>query len=83
MTNKPFPIIYNLYVEPKYRRQGKGKHLIMMTIGEIKRNGYMGKISIEAKSKDQSINMKSLIHFYEYMGLEVINKNEVAEGETL
>ena len=65
-------ILYNLYVEPEYRRKGHARAILQYAINEIKRTGYIGIIEIEAKPRDESISLKSLITFYTKMGLTVI-----------
>jgi len=65
--------IYNLYVYPRFRRKGHATHLIECAIQEIRYNGYIGSIKIEAISKRKCININRLIHFYKTMGLEVMN----------
>ena len=60
---KDYVHIYNLFVSPKFRRQGYAKEILQQAINEIRETGYAGKISIVA-------NKKRLISFYEKLGLE-------------
>lgn len=64
--------IYNLYVEPEYRRKGHAEHIIRMVIGEIRKTGYSGEIQIEVCPREDSIDVENLIIFYKRMGLKVI-----------
>ena len=64
-------LIYNLYVHPEYRQQGKAKMLLMHVINEIKA-GYKGTIKIETIPRENSICLKKLSSFYEKMGLKVL-----------
>jgi ribosomal protein S18 acetylase RimI-like enzyme len=63
--------IYDLFVYPEYRRQGKAKELIQLAINEIRETGYKDVIKIVAKPKENSISLENLIAFYKKMGLEV------------
>lgn len=63
--------IYNLFVYPAFRRQGKAKELIQTAIDFIRETGYGGEIQIVAKPRDASISKEKLISFYKNMGLEV------------
>lgn len=66
-------IIFNLYVEPNYRRKGHAKNLLQLAIGEIMKTGYSKEIQIEALPRENSIDIKDLIAFYKRMGLKTIN----------
>lgn len=63
--------IYNLFVYPNHRRQGKAKELLQLAIEAIRKTGYKEKIKIVAQPKDDCINIEKLIKFYESMELEV------------
>jgi len=63
--------IYNLFVYPKYRRQGRARELLRMAIAEIRNTGYKGSISIVAIPSDNSINLRDLKRFYRKMSLQV------------
>lgn len=65
-------IIFNLYVEPEYRRKGHAKHLIQLVIREIRVAGYDKEIQIEAQPREGSIDVGDLINFYKRMGLKVL-----------
>lgn len=68
-------IIFNLYVEPKYRQKGHAKKLIRLVINEIRDTGYDKEIQIEACPRDNSIDIESLIAFYKRMGLKILELN--------
>ncbi len=63
--------IYNLYVKPEFRRQGKANELLATAIKGIKNTGYTGEIQIVAIPKENSIPLKNLRNFYESLGLTV------------
>lgn len=63
--------IYNLFVYPRFRKQGKAKKIIQAAIEAIRKTGYRGTIQIVANPKNDSISLEKLISFYENMGLEV------------
>ena len=65
-------IVYNLYVEPEYRRKGHAKHLIQLAINEIRETGYGKEIFIQAQPRENSINIGNLVAFYKRMGLTII-----------
>ena len=67
-----FPLIYNLYVHPQYRRHGHSRELLELVISAIRKNGYNGEIRIEAKPREESIGLKELVEYYHSMGLAVI-----------
>lgn len=62
-------MIYNLYVEPEYRRKGHAKKLVEMVIREIREVGYSGEIQVEANPREGSISVERLTDFYSRMGL--------------
>jgi len=64
--------IYNLYIEPVYRRKGHAKNLIQMVIGEIRKAGFSKEIQIEARPRNDSIDIKKLVDFYKSMGLKIL-----------
>jgi len=66
------PIIFNLFIEPEYRKKGYAKHHLKIVIDEIRKTGYTGKIEIEAKPQENSVCRKTLIRVYEKLGLTVI-----------
>jgi len=70
------PIIFNLYVNPEYRRRGNAKKLLQYVINEIRQTGYQGNINIEAKPREDSISMKDIVLFYEKLGLSVSKDNQ-------
>lgn len=63
--------IYNLYIEPRYRRKGHAKKLLTYVIKEIKETGYDKEIYIEARPKESSIDINLLIKFYKSLGLTI------------
>ena len=65
-------IIFNLYVEPEYRQKGHAKNLIRLAIREIREAAYTEEIQIEARPREDSINIENLVAFYEKMGLKVL-----------
>jgi len=67
-------LIYNLFVHPEYRMQGKAKRLLILVIGEIRDAGYSGEIEIEATPTEDGINLDRLILLYASMGLRVLSK---------
>jgi GNAT superfamily N-acetyltransferase len=73
------PIIYNLYVEPQYRRQGHSKRLLRIVINKFKQSGYTGEIEIEASPREGSISREKLVSFYVGMGLKVIDSKQEAK----
>lgn len=64
-------IIYNLYIEPQYRRKGYAKQLLKLVIYLIKTFGITA-IQIECKPRDDSISLEELSRFYKSMRLQVI-----------
>jgi GNAT superfamily N-acetyltransferase len=67
------PIIFNLYIEPKYRHKGQAKKHLEYVINEIRKNGYNGEIEIEAKPREKSIKLEKLIAFYKKLNLKVLD----------
>jgi ribosomal protein S18 acetylase RimI-like enzyme len=63
--------IYNLYVFPQFRRQGKARKILQNVIDTIRKTGYLGPIQIVAEPKENSISLKKLVLFYKSLGLEV------------
>ena len=68
-------IIFNLYVEPEYRRKGHAKNLIQLVIGEIGKTGCNKEIRVEASPRENSIDAENLTAFYESMGLKILLLN--------
>ena len=64
-------LIYNLYIEPEYRQKGNAKTLITMVIRAIRETGYNKEILIEARPREDSIDVKNLVAFYKKMGLKI------------
>lgn len=71
-----FPIVFNLFIHPEYRKQGHAKKLLEYVINEIRQSGYMGEINIEAAPRQDSISFHNLAVFYMSMGLTVTNLHE-------
>jgi ribosomal protein S18 acetylase RimI-like enzyme len=69
-----FVHIFNLYVFPKFRRNGHAKYLLRKAIESIKSTGYTGEILIVAKPEENSISLEKLTEFYEGMGLRVFSQ---------
>jgi GNAT superfamily N-acetyltransferase len=67
------PIIFNLYTEPEYRRQGYAKKHLLFIINIIRNTGYVGQIHITAEPRENSIELSKLISFYKSVGLTIIN----------
>lgn len=65
------PWIYNLYVEPQYRREGHARRLLNYVINVIHGTGYTGVIHVQAKPQEHSIELDALVRFYTDMGLSV------------
>lgn len=63
--------IYNLYVKPEKRRQGRARKLLRSIIKKIRNTGYKGEIFIVAEPDNQSISRGELIKFYKSMGLTI------------
>lgn len=66
------PVIFNLYVEPEYRRHGHARRILAYVIGEIRKAGYQGDIEIEVCPRENSILLGQLVAFYKMMGLEIL-----------
>jgi ribosomal protein S18 acetylase RimI-like enzyme len=66
-------LIYNLYVHPEYRLQGKAKILLQHVVNEIRETGYNGEIEIEVAPREDAISIEKLGLFYEKMGLKILN----------
>ena len=64
--------IFNLFIYPEYRQQGKAREILQMTINEIRKR-YNGVIQIVVNSKDESIDKRKLAAFYKNIGLEVFD----------
>ena len=64
-------MIFNLYVEPEYRQKGHAKNLIRLAIREIRATGYNKEIQVEARPREESINIENLVSFYKRMGLKI------------
>jgi len=63
--------IFNLFVYPEYRRQGKAKELLNIAIDEIRKTGWEKEIQIVAIPQSDSISLQKLKLFYESLGLSV------------
>ena len=75
------PIIFNLYIEPEYRRKGHARKHLQYVINEIRKTGYEGKIEIEPIQRENSIDPEKLISFYKSMGLEVLPRSGEQKGK--
>jgi GNAT superfamily N-acetyltransferase len=67
------PIIFNLFVNPQYRRQGHARWLLEYVINIIRGTGYIGKIDIEVAPREDSIQREQLAEFYISMGLNILD----------
>ena len=65
---KDYVHIYNLYVVPCFRRQGKAKILLQTAIDQIRLAGYVGAISIVGTSKLRSFYTRMGLEVYDYYG---------------
>lgn len=70
------PVIFNLYIEPEYRRKGQARKHLQFVIDEIRKMGYQGEIEIEAAPRENSIEYERLVSFYKMMGLEIVECTE-------
>ena len=70
------PLIYNLYVHPKYRRCGHSRTLLQCVINSIRENGCDGIIHIQATPRDGSIELADLAKYYKSMGLVILKERE-------
>lgn len=70
--NETYAEIYNLFVYPEFRKQGKARKILQSVIYTIRGIGYMGEIRIEANPKENCISLEELILFYKRMGLKVL-----------
>jgi len=68
----PGALIYNLYVYPQFRRQGRAKKLLQSIIDLIKSTGYTGEIGIEVAPRENSIDKKDLCNFYKTFNLKIL-----------
>lgn len=66
------PIVYNLYTEPEYRRQGHARKHIQYVISEIRCSGYTGIIDIEVAPYEDSISRADITAFYQSLGLHTL-----------
>lgn len=67
-------LIYGLYVEPEFRRQGKAERLLKMVVAEMRAEGYEGQIKIAAVPYARGISKHRLAEFYRSLGIIVINE---------
>lgn len=63
--------IYDLYIYPEYRKQGKARELLKTAINGIRQLGYTEEIHIVASPTEDSIDKLKLVSFYRSMGLVV------------
>jgi Lar family restriction alleviation protein len=75
------PLIYNLYVHPQYRHQGHSRTLLELVIAKIRKNGYEGKIRIQAKPRENSIGLADLTKYYKSLGLIICNAHKLEGSE--
>lgn len=75
VTPGSLSFIYNLYVEPKYRRQGHAKRLLSSVIKLIRESRPQGSIFIEVDPREDSIDADVLQAFYQSLGLSIFIAN--------
>ena len=63
--------IYNLFVSPEFRLQGRAKSILQQAITVLRESGYTGEISIVADS--ENVPTEKLAMFYTRLGLKVYN----------
>lgn len=68
---KDYVHIYDLFIKPQFRRQGRAREILQAAIDEIRKTGYIGSIQIVAKPTEEQVDLKRLIAFYKNMKLEV------------
>ena len=66
-----FVHIYNLFVFPNYRGQGRAREILQTAINVIRSTGYTGAIQIVASPEAEDVNVEKLKLFYTGMGLDV------------
>ena len=70
------PLIYNLYIESQYRRQGRARYLLSLVIAEIHKSLPEDDIYIEVSPIENSISVDDLTKFYKSMGLHILKEVE-------
>lgn len=68
---KDYVHIHSLYIYPQFRRLGKAREILGITIDKIRENGYNGEIKIVAIPREDNISLSDLRKFYQSMGLRV------------
>lgn len=68
--------IYNLFIEPEYRKKGLARKLLEMVIDVIRNEGVTEDIEISAEPRDKSIDLESLKRFYRSMDLKIVKNKE-------
>ena len=63
--------IYILFVKKSRRGKGHARFLLQRAIEDIRKAGYMEKISIVADPSDSSVDKIKLANFYVRMGFKV------------
>jgi len=63
--------VYNLFIFPEFRRQGKARDILRQAIEAIKKTGYEGLIQIVAEPQPDCISKEKLMSFYKSLGLTV------------
>lgn len=71
-SSKPIPLIYNLYVNPEYRRLGHGRHLVELAVAELRRLGVSEHIHVQVDPREDSISKEKLTEFYKSMILQIL-----------
>ena len=69
-------LIYNLYVYPEYRLQGKARELVQFVINTVREAGCKGEIGVEVEPREDSIDVESLALFYKSMQLTVLKNSQ-------
>lgn len=71
LTPSRTPIVYGLFVELAFRRQGHAKRLLQEVIKIIRNTGYAGEIEIEAKGDTEELT-EALKRLYGSLGFKII-----------
>ena len=70
-----YPLIYNLFVHPEFRNQGKSKQLLALVISSIRGTGSTLPITISAVPFDScDVDRTKLESMYVGLGLIVLSK---------
>jgi len=70
--------IYNLYVRPEARRQGRARRYLQYLIDEIRNAGYKDEIEIEIAPFGESVPREALERLYRSLGLTIYKRATVS-----